>query len=58
MAWRTSTLDYRNVVPTDPGQTRTPLLDEWIAEVGEEQLVAEVRAAVRAIEDGTLPRLH
>ena len=33
----------------------TPFLDEWIAEVGEEQVVAAVRAAVRDIEDGAIP---
>jgi hypothetical protein len=33
----------------------TPLLDEWIAAEGEEQVVAAVKAAIQAIEDGTTP---
>jgi hypothetical protein len=32
-----------------------PLLDEWIADVGEEAVAAAVRAAVHDIEDGTIP---
>lgn len=38
-----------------PAPAATPLLDEWIAEVGEEQVVAAVRTAIQAIEDGTIP---
>jgi len=30
-------------------------LEEWIAEVGEGQVSAAVRAAIRSIEDGTVP---
>lgn len=37
-----------------PEQTATPLLDDWLVEVGEDQVVAAVRAA-RAIDDGTTP---
>jgi hypothetical protein len=33
----------------------TPLLDEWIAEVGEAEVAATVRNTIRAIEDGLLP---
>ena len=36
-------------------QTGTPSLDEWIAEVGEEEVVAVVKASVRDIENGTTP---
>ena len=38
-----------------PDKASTPLLDDWIAEQGEEQVVAAVKAAVQAIEDGTTP---
>ncbi len=38
-----------------PDQAATPLLDEWIAERGEEQVVAAVKAAMRSIEEGTTP---
>jgi len=31
----------------------TPLLDEWIAEVGEEQVAATMRAAADEVRNGT-----
>jgi len=39
------------------GEERTPMpqLEEWIAEVGEEEVAATVRAAVADIADGTTP---
>ena len=40
---------------SDPDEATTPLLEEWIAEVGEGQVSAAVRAAIRSIEDGTVP---
>ena len=40
---------------TASDRTATPLLDEWISEVGEEQVVMAVKAAIRAVEDGTTP---
>jgi hypothetical protein len=40
---------------TGSDQSATPLLDDWIAEVGEEQVAAAVKAAVHAIKDGTTP---
>jgi hypothetical protein len=43
------------LMSTHPAGAATPLLDEWIAEVGEEQVVASVRTAIQAIEDGTIP---
>jgi len=36
-------------------QGSTPSLDEWIAEVGEDEVVAVVRDAMRDIEAGTTP---
>lgn len=33
----------------------TPVLDEWIAEVGEDAVVAAVRATEQAVEEGSLP---
>jgi hypothetical protein len=36
-------------------RSSTPLLDDWIAEVGEERVAAAVRAAQQDIADGTLP---
>jgi hypothetical protein len=38
-----------------PHQAQTPLLDEWIPEQGEEQVLAAIQGAVRAIDDGTPP---
>ena len=38
----------------DP-QPRTPLLDEWIAEVDEEEVAATIRASIQDIESGTTP---
>jgi hypothetical protein len=32
-----------------------PLLDDWIGEVGEDQVVGDVHAAVEAIAEGTTP---
>jgi len=32
-----------------------PLLDDWIAEAGAEQVIAAVKAAVHQIEDGSTP---
>ena len=40
---------------SDPDEAMTPPLEEWIAEVGEGQVSAAVRAAIRSIEDGTVP---
>jgi len=40
---------------SDPDEATTPLLEEWIAEIGEGQVSAAVRAAIRSIEDGTVP---
>jgi len=34
-------------------QSPTPLLDEWIAEVGEEQVAATMRAAADEVRNGT-----
>jgi hypothetical protein len=42
-------------MPSDPDEATTPLLEEWIAEIGEEQVSAAVLAAIRSIEDGTVP---
>lgn len=39
----------------DASISRTPLLDEWIAEVGEAAVKAEVEDTRRRIEDGSLP---
>lgn len=36
-------------------RSTTPLLDEWLAEVGEDEVVRIVRATEQAIEDGLLP---
>ena len=40
---------------SDPDEVTTPPLEEWIAEVGEGQVSAAVRAAIRSTEDGTVP---
>jgi len=40
---------------TGSDQVATPLLDDWIGEVGEERVVQAVKAAVQAIEDGITP---
>jgi len=32
-----------------------PLLDDWISELGEAQVVVFVKAAIQAIENGTTP---
>ncbi len=39
--------------PEDAGST--PLLDEWIAEVGEDAVAAEVTETKRRIAEGILP---
>jgi hypothetical protein len=33
----------------------TPSLDEWIAEVGEEEVATAIRASIQDIENGTTP---
>ncbi len=38
---------------TSEGQSPTPLLDEWIAEVGEEQVAAMMKGANDEIRNGT-----
>ena len=38
---------------TGASEPATPLLDEWIAELGEAKVA--VAAAIKAIEDGTTP---
>lgn len=40
-------------LPEDAGST--PLLTEWIAEVGEEEVVAVVEETRRRVADGSLP---
>ena len=45
-AWFVATLDPQ------PG---TPSLDEWIAEVGEEEVAATIRTSIQDIESGTTP---
>jgi hypothetical protein len=42
-------------VSTGPDQAAMPLLDDWIAEAGAEQVIAAVKAAVHQIEDGSTP---
>jgi hypothetical protein len=44
-----------NFMSTHPTEGATPLLDEWIAEVGEDEVISAVRTAMHAIEDGTIP---
>ncbi len=38
----------------DP-QSGTPSLDEWIADVGEEEVAAAIGASIKDIENGTTP---
>ncbi len=38
----------------DP-QPGTPPLDEWMADVGEEEVAATIRASIQDIETGTTP---
>ena len=40
---------------SDQPECSTPLLDDWIEEVGEEAVVAVVEDTKRRVEDGTLP---
>ena len=40
---------------TGASEPATPLLDEWIAELGEEHVAIAVKAAIKAIENGTTP---
>ena len=40
---------------TGASEPATPLLDEWIAELGEAKVAVAVAAAIKAIEDGTTP---
>lgn len=44
-----------NFMSTHPAQGATPLLDEWIVEVGEDEVISAVRTAMDAIEDGIIP---
>lgn len=41
----------------EPGspESATPLLDEWIDEVGEDAVMAVVEDTKRRVEDGSLP---
>jgi len=32
-----------------------PMLDDWIGQVGEDQVVVEVHGALKAIAEGTIP---
>ena len=43
-----------SVSALDP-QPGTPSLDQWIAEVGEEEVAATIRASIQDIESGTTP---
>jgi hypothetical protein len=40
---------------TGSDQSETPLLDDWIAEVGAEQVVAAIKGAVEQIDGGAIP---
>lgn len=42
---------------TSEGQSPTPLLDEWIAEVGEEQVAAMMKGAADEVRNGTVQDL-
>lgn len=46
---------YALFVATLDPQPGTPSLDEWIAEVGEEEVAATIRASIQDIESGTTP---
>lgn len=39
----------------EPERSEMPLLDEWIAEVGEEGVAAAVRATERDVSEGLIP---
>lgn len=38
-----------------PEPSKTPLLDEWVADVGEQRIAEVVSAAKAAVEGGSIP---
>ncbi len=42
----------------EPQPTTTPMLDEWIGEVGESGVIAAVETLMAAVENGTVPVLR
>ncbi len=46
------TLRFVSALDPQPG---TPSLDQWIAEVGDEEVAATIRASIQDIESGTTP---
>lgn len=42
-------------MPREGNTSSTPLLDEWIAALGEAAVAAEIEETKRRIDDGSLP---